>query len=46
MEGEKRVNTLEPITKHAGTRHKTAGYRVDSPWQINVAAEEGACLTT
>lgn len=42
LEGEKRVNTLEPITQRFGTRMKTKGYKIGSPWQINVAADEGA----
>ena len=42
LEGEKRVNTLEPITERSGTRMKTTGYKIGSPWQINVAADECA----
>lgn len=38
---DKRVNTLEPVTERAGEIETTDGYKVNSPWQINVAADEG-----
>lgn len=42
IEGQKRVNTLEPITKREGTRGKEpSGYVVRSPWQVNLVADEG-----
>ncbi|KAL2137215.1 hypothetical protein VTI74DRAFT_6426 [Chaetomium olivicolor] len=41
-DGEKRVNTLEPITERSGTKGKTKGYNIRSPWQINVAADKGS----
>ncbi|KXX75294.1 hypothetical protein MMYC01_208669 [Madurella mycetomatis] len=45
-EGEKRINTLEPITQRSGTKRKTTRYTIHSPWQINVVAEEGSAASS
>ncbi|AEO60611.1 hypothetical protein MYCTH_2129720 [Thermothelomyces thermophilus ATCC 42464] len=39
-EQEKRIDTLRPISKRTGTEGKATGYKIRSPWQINVAAAE------
>lgn len=41
-EGETRVNTLEPVKGPAYSREHGTRYIINSPWQINVAADEGA----
>ena len=41
IDDTKRVNKIEPITHREGSTIKSQNYRVDSPWQVHVAAEEG-----
>lgn len=41
--GEKRVNTMEPVTERSGSRGKTNGYEIYSPWQVSIAADAGTC---
>lgn len=41
--GDRRVNTMEPVTERSGTRGKTTGYKIYSPWQVSIATDAGTC---
>ncbi|KAM7202796.1 Heterokaryon incompatibility protein (HET) domain containing protein [Naviculisporaceae sp. PSN 640] len=44
-EGETRVNSLEPIQGPVYSRKHGTRYTINSPWQINVAADEGSAAS-